>query len=203
MCLRRKLWFTNYQSIVEYLNKHNALYDDKEIYEYSIRIVISEAIATTLIILIGLCTHHFIEAILYEMILSTSRSVLGGYHCKTYTSCILFYIILFIVNLIISKVQLDVSMIVLIELVSLIITISCNPIINENKPISYKKKIKFKKISVIYILMLIITIHIMMHYNIQLYNFLIYVIITIQILTIGGKQNERKYKKKNIDNVFI
>lgn len=191
------------KKIVKYLEKENVLYEDREIYEYSIRLVISEMIATTFILLIGLFTHHFIEAILYEIILSTSRSILGGFHCKTYISCILLYVSLFIVNLAISNIKLGSLLIIPIEFIGLLMTTICNPISNENKPLSYNKRIKFKKLSIIYIIAIITIINIMIYYHIWIYNFIIYIFITLQILTIGGKINERKTKKQVLGDSFI
>lgn len=190
-------------NIVEYLRKQNVLHDDTEIYEYSVRIVISEVIATTLIIIIGLYTHHIIKAVLYELIMSTSRSILGGYHCKTYISCILLYVFLFIINLIMSNIKLDISIIIFIEVIGMLLTIICNPVINENKPLSNNKKAKFKKLSVIYTVLIIALVNTLIFYYIKFYNFLIYIFITLQILTIGGKIHESKTKKQNLNNDFI
>lgn len=94
-------------------------------------------------------------------------------------------------------------MLIFTEVIGLIITIICKSVINENKSLSYSKKFKFKELLVIYILLIITVIHMMVYYHIQLYNFLIYIFITLQILTIEGKINERKTKRQNLNNGFI
>ena len=94
-------------------------------------------------------------------------------------------------------------MLIFTEVIGLIITIICKSVINENKSLSYSKKFKFKELLVIYILLIITVIHMMIYYHIQLYNFLIYIFITLQILTIEGKINERKIKKQVLGDSFI
>ncbi|MCB5635118.1 accessory gene regulator B family protein, partial [Bifidobacterium animalis] len=44
-----------------------------------------------LLLFLGLMTNHFIEAVVYEIVLSSTRSILGGYHCKSYAACICTY----------------------------------------------------------------------------------------------------------------
>lgn len=94
-------------------------------------------------------------------------------------------------------------MLIFTEVIGMIITIIYKPVINENKSLSHSKKFKFKELLVIYILLIITVIHMLIYYHIQLYNFLIYIFITLQILMIEGKKNEKKTKRQNLNNGFI
>ena len=79
--------------LVNYLDKGNYLDEDKEIYLHGAKLIISEVIGTLLLLVLGLMTNHFIEAVVYEIVLSSTRSILGGYHCKSYIFKLLsFYI---------------------------------------------------------------------------------------------------------------
>lgn len=90
------------ENIVDYLEKNHVLKEDKEIYLYSTRLMISTLTGTILIFIIGIVTNHFIEAIIYEIVISSSRRILGGYHSKTYFNCILTYMSLFVFVLVID-----------------------------------------------------------------------------------------------------
>lgn len=63
--------------IVNYLDKNNVLKKEKNIYIHGARLLISTLIGTLLLIIIGIISHHFVEAIIYEIIISSSRSILG------------------------------------------------------------------------------------------------------------------------------
>ena len=76
---------------MNYLDKGNYLDEDKEIYLHGAKLIISEVIGTLLLLVLGLMTNHFIEAVVYEIVLSSTRSILGGYHCKSYAACICTY----------------------------------------------------------------------------------------------------------------
>ena len=49
--------------LVNYLDKGNYLDEDKEIYLHGAKLIISEVIGTLLLLVLGLMTNHFIEAV--------------------------------------------------------------------------------------------------------------------------------------------
>ena len=59
--------------LVNYLDKGNYLDEDKEIYLHGAKLIISEVIGTLLLLVLGLMTNHFIEAVVYEIVLSSTR----------------------------------------------------------------------------------------------------------------------------------
>lgn len=129
------------ENIVDYLEKNHVLKEDKEIYLYSTRLMISTLIGTILIFIIGIVTNHFIEAIIYEIVISSSRRILGGYHSKTYFNCILTYMSLFVFVLVIDDFfQYQLWTVIVIGTLSLILVYKYCPIENVNKLISMKKK---------------------------------------------------------------
>lgn len=77
--------------IVDCLNKRNILEEDISIYLYGTRLLLSYLLGTSLLLFIGIIINKIVEAIIYEVFMSTSRQILGGYHCKSYKTCIISY----------------------------------------------------------------------------------------------------------------
>ena len=175
------------RKIVDYLEIHNYLKEEREIYEYGCRSVISSMIGTILILIIGFMTNHPIEAILYEVVISSSRSILGGYHCKSYRSCIITYVNIFAGGLIISH-YIKVSWVILlfIEMIGLLITVFLCPVENVNMRLSDVKKTIFNKYSIMYVFILINIINVMFIFDYKYVNIFIYIFMIIHILTVGG-----------------
>ena len=85
------------QYITNYLIKHKIIDQETEIYEYGFELMISTWIGTILVLIIGSITNHFLDAVIYECVFRFTRIYTGGYHCKTYTKCILSYVFFFII----------------------------------------------------------------------------------------------------------
>lgn len=85
------------QYITNYLIKHKIIDQETEIYEYGFELMISTWIGTILVLIIGGFTNHFLDAVIYECVFRFTRIYTGGYHCKTYTKCILSYVFFFII----------------------------------------------------------------------------------------------------------
>lgn len=70
----------------------NKFFDDndkyeKEVYIYGIELLISSAVSTSVILLIGLLTHTFFHSIIFLISFSAIRVYTGGYHSMTYLRC--------------------------------------------------------------------------------------------------------------------
>lgn len=182
-------------NIVNYLERTCGLKEDKEIYLFGTRLLISTLIGTMLIFLIGIMTDYFIEAVIYEISMSSSRRILGGYHSKTYLGCILIYSSLFILTLLMSNVfEYQIGFIILIEVLSLILVYMFCPVENVNKLLSLKKKQIFKKYSLLYISIYSLMIIILYMNKISYFNIFINTFIIIDLLIAGGKRDYEKCK---------
>lgn len=182
--------------LVLYLEKNNVLREEKDIYIHGARLIISSMIGTIILLIIGIITDYFIEAIIYEVIMSSSRSILGGYHCKSYLNCIVTYIGIYIICVLGMKViSYDLISVMLIGIIGLFITYLYCPIENINKLLSFQKKKIFKKYSLIYIIIYVLLMIYMIYLNWLYINFLMNTFIIINILTIGGKLDYEKYKE--------
>lgn len=188
--------YTLSDKLILYLEKNNILKEDKEIYLYGARLVISTFIGTLLLFLVGIITNHFIEAILYEIVMSSSRRILGGYHCKSYTKCIFTYIGIFVVCLIMANICLvNTTTIFVVSIITLLITSILCPIQNVNKLISSKKKRIFRIYSLIYIWVYLLIIIYLYSIDSSFLGMMISMLVMINILTIGGKINYEKNKE--------
>lgn len=180
--------------LVLYLEKNNVLRKEKDIYIHGARLIISSMIGTIILLIIGIITDSFIEAIIYEVIMSSSRSILGGYHCKSYLNCIVTYVGLYIVCFLgIKMINFELTSVILIGTIGLFITYLYCPIENINKPLSFQKKNIFKKYSLIYVMIYVLLMIYMTYVDWIYINFLINTFIIINILTIGGKLDYEKY----------
>lgn len=174
--------------IVDYLDKEVILKENKEIYLYGARLLISTFIGTAVLMTIGVLGNRLIEAIIYEVVLSTSRQIMGGYHSKSYLGCILIYNIIFIFDvLILDFIEIGLFTLITIEILGFFITYYNCPIDHVNKVISIKKKNIFKKHSILFISVYIVLINIFYFKNNNYTSLLIVIFINIQFLTIGGR----------------
>lgn len=188
--------YTLSDKFVSYLEKNNVLKEDREIYVYSAKLVISTLMGTLLLFLMGFITNKFIEAIFYELVMSSSRSILGGYHCKSYTRCILTYIGIFVVCLIMANICLVNTIIIFaVSIITLLITSILCPIQNVNKLISPKKQRIFKIYSLVYICVYLLIVIYLYFTDSSFLGIMISILIIINILTIGGKINYEKNKE--------
>lgn len=182
--------------LVDRLEKESVLKEDKDIYIHGAKLLISTIIGSCLIFLTGIFTGHILQAIIYEFMMSSSREIMGGYHCKSYRSCIFLYWILFILGFIFEKIYvLNLYNIIVVEIIGLFITYIYSPISHINKPISVNKKKKFHRYSLIYIFIYAFFLNIVFVKKIKYVNWLIYIFIVIQIFTLGGRYDYVKNKK--------
>lgn len=182
--------------LVDYLEKNNVLTEQKEIYVFGARLVISNIIGTIILLLTGLITGYFMEAIMYEVIMSSSRNILGGYHCHTYFKCIAVYISLYILVLIgINVYRFNLIGIIILSILFLIIVLICCPVENKKKQISQLKRERFKKYSCIYVVTYISIMFCLYILNSKYIQIMIYILIIINLLIIGGKIDYEKTKE--------
>lgn len=107
-----------------------------------------------LLIIISIVAWYFIEALLYEIFMSTSGNIMGEYHCKSYFRYIVLYIGMFIICiLIINQYSISTNDFITLNIGTIIVTIICCPVESINKEVSNVKKKKFKIYSLIYISM--------------------------------------------------
>ncbi|WP_270524786.1 accessory gene regulator B family protein [Longibaculum muris] len=112
------------ETLTRFLEKKEIIKEDRNIYKYGFESFISTFIGTIILIDIGLITHYFIEALIYESIFTFVRKYTGGYHCKSHHACIFLYNFIFILYVILNKtIQLHLISIFILLMISFVIII--------------------------------------------------------------------------------
>lgn len=73
--------------------------EDKEVCVYGMNLILSTVINFLIILSIGILLSKFYETIIFMLIYSSIRSQAGGYHAKSKETCLIFFVLGFIVML--------------------------------------------------------------------------------------------------------
>jgi len=137
---------------------HQNLISEKEVptYAYCFEIFFSIASFWLSILILAYLTKSLIPAILYYCAFYCFRTTIGGYHASTHLRCYFLSIVTFGLFLWISRLPISQHLFVIIGLAVSVIIIYClAPIEHANKPFSPQEFVKFRKRS---ILLLLITV---------------------------------------------
>lgn len=125
--------------------------DDREIYSYGMWILLTTAFTSMEILLLGVLFQCVVESIIYLLVLMILRSYTGGYHATTSRKCNMLSIGCFVGNIVLSKCLVMVNSKGLLGILLLVveIIIFCKaPVEHENKPLSEKEKVRYRKYSI-------------------------------------------------------
>ena len=70
------------------------------IYKYGMQVLISNVMASTIVVSIGVLISKLLESIIFILLYSTLRIYTGGYHAKTSLSCNIVFSLAFIMTLV-------------------------------------------------------------------------------------------------------
>ena len=121
---------------------------DREIYEYSYEVMISQTVYILIMILISLIFGSILESLVFFIGFFICRKFSGGYHASTYTKChMLFAInqIAFLLLLRFIKTEYFGLISILSIIISIIIIFAVAPIDHPNKPFNEYEFLKYKK----------------------------------------------------------
>lgn len=129
------------------LQKNGIIQDKFEIYKYGFELLISSLIGISLILIIGLLSNTFSDSLIFLICFILLRQCIGGYHSKTYLSCNLSFITVYL-RFIYYRNYIMFSYEGLIKsvIISLVITFLLAPMEDKNKKINNEKK-SFHKIT--------------------------------------------------------
>lgn len=181
------------QYITNYLIKHKIIEQETEIYEYGFELMISTWIGTILVLIIGGFTNHFLDAVIYECVFRFTRVYTGGYHCKTYTRCILSYVFFFIIFIFLFPYLNTISFYstLIICLFNLFIVMILCPVDHQNKKLLEDEKKYFKIKSIFRMLIIDLIIILLPVLNLNKITIVLYSIIVIDLLIILGYLENR------------
>lgn len=181
------------KKITEFLINQNVIQDEAEIYQYGFEQIISSVMGFIGILLISLYLDILLEGVIYSLSFYIIRKYTGGFHCKTYLTCNLSFICIFVIyhyiNLITSSIF---SIIVL--LISFYFIWVLAPCDHDKKKFTGMERNLYKRISrgIIVIITLISIVLYSFTQTIGLANFIANAIGIISILLVIGKAERRK-----------
>lgn len=130
-------------SLTEYLSKNNSSLTKNDLLkiQYSLQVILGDLTKFIIIFLIFLCLNQLPLFLLTFAILISTRPLMGGIHCKTFNSCLIFSIMHFLIILLFSTLspRLNNYFGMIFFTISFIITLAYAPCPNEKRPIKNKK----------------------------------------------------------------
>lgn len=183
-------------SFVDYLDRENYLKEDREIYLHGTKLIISELLGTIVLLVIGLITGNLIEAIIYEVVISTTRSIMGGYHSNSYVGCVGVYSGFFLMGVIfLNYHHFSLNELLIIAGMGSLNIFVLAPVDHVNKVASVKKRQVYKLYSRITLLIYLIIMAALFNWHSRYLDIFIYIFIVINILLVKGKIDYEKLKK--------
>lgn len=80
------------------LKEHIILPENREIHQYGLEMMISTALNTTAVLVLGGVGGNVMLAVMYILTLATLRPYAGGFHASSYFRCGLLYCVMFVVS---------------------------------------------------------------------------------------------------------
>lgn len=136
--------------ITDYLCLRNFIPEkDREIYNYGFKLILSDIINFSIVILLGMLTNRVLDGIVFLITLCGIRRFSGGFHAKTFWLCRVLMILTFIVVLLITDLIYNFRQffpyVIVVDILALIFIAIFSPIKHPNKKLS-KKQVKTNKI---------------------------------------------------------
>lgn len=125
--------------------------EDRDIYEYGLEILISSAANALIVLIAGLLLGKLPETILFMLFFAVLRGAAGGYHADTHAACILIMAAAYGAAMA-ALMFLPASVLPWVALcaagTSAAAVLAFAPASHENKPITGKELLKFRKLSI-------------------------------------------------------
>lgn len=132
--------------LTKYLSKNNSSLTEKDLLkiEYSLQVLLGDSTKFIIIFLIFFFLKQVPLFLLSFVILNSTRTLMGGIHCKTFNSCLICSIIYFLTIALFSILspKLNMYFYIIFFIISFIITFIYAPCRNEKRPIKNKKILK-------------------------------------------------------------
>lgn len=141
-----------------YIKKGKIEESDREIYEYSFEIVISNFFNFLIMLVGALTTKRYWETALFTLSFLLFRKFFGGYHTKTHIGCISILILMYLTMIFMLKLDIrSLSIIAMIIcIVSIIPVLLLSPVSHPNNPIDKNKVKLYNIVSIVIVLLVVI-----------------------------------------------
>ena len=171
------------------LQKVGVIQDKIEIYKYGFELLISSLIGISLILIIGFLSKTFFDSLVFLVCFILLRQSTGGYHSKTYLSCNLSFITVYLIFIYYrSNIMFSYEGLFITVIMSIVIIFLLAPIEHKNKKMSKEKKSFHKITSRIISFTFLLIILILCFLENPTYLVLSYVLISTSVLLFTGRK---------------
>ena len=180
-----------YKRLSSFLIKNeNISKDDRELYEYALKILIQGIVNIVITIFIGFLFNMIKECFCFFITFFILRKFTGGLHAKKYVNCLLSSLVIMLFSLFCIK-YLEQNnkqiLFIIVVITSIIFICFFSPLDNQNKKLSINEKKTFKYFTILFsTVFLIIVLVLIMKKSFLAYSFGMGIII-VSILLITGK----------------
>ena len=174
--------------LTESMFRNDIISDDKEIYKFGIALCLSSGISFATVLLISLLTNHLFYAMIYLFIFTRLRTIMGGYHCKTYFTCNVAYISIYLIFEFLIGLEWEFQNIFLMELFSSVLIWCYAPSEHKNKPLSNDEYRQFRLKSRIMVIMMVIGSFLISKINLLICFEFVYILSVNAILVLIGER---------------
>lgn len=131
--------------------------DDEEVYEYGLQLLLSTVLNAVIALFLAFVSETVIPCLFYLSVFVVMRKSAGGFHAKTHLGCCCILIVVLscfigFVKFVPTEIYITVSGCSLI--ISVVTILMFAPLEHENKPLSDKDKVRLRKISIVYIIII-------------------------------------------------
>lgn len=127
--------------------------ENADVFNYGFEIILSSLLIFSSMLVLGIVFQCLVEVIVFIVFFSSLRVQAGGYHAKTHMQCFAFFALSCFIAILMTKLLLGYDknyiIIILILIESCIIIMTYAPIDTVNKPLTDAEKIKYRRKSII------------------------------------------------------
>lgn len=132
--------------LTEYIGANNKSLTKNDLLKiyYSLQVILGDLSKFIIIFLIFLYLNQLPLFLLSFVILNSTRPLIGGLHCKTFMSCLIFSIIYFLMIVLFSTIcpKLNNYFYIIFFIIAFILILKYSPCLNKKRPIKNKKILK-------------------------------------------------------------
>ncbi|MBO5966930.1 MAG: accessory gene regulator B family protein [Clostridia bacterium] len=165
----------------------------EEVYVYGLELIISFISSVLLILVVAIITRQILSAIIFISIYVFLRRVTGGYHANTHFKCKVCTLTIYSLHLLLTCITtINLFEYLAFGIFGIIIILLFAPIANPNKPILDKHKPRFKILSLVIFVTLLIVGICFSFFSRSLSNSVFYTLLSVIVLMIMPKLKRRK-----------
>ena len=132
--------------------------ENRDFYSYGLQLALNKLFFFVIILIISIFTKAFLVSVAFLLMYSIIRQFSGGFHCKSEINCFLVSILIYLIMLLLYRIdRVEGKWVLYIAaLVSVLIISIFSPVEHKNKPLSTDERKKYGIIAVIVAIALVI-----------------------------------------------